>query len=138
MKDFDFFLNFKYVIFPDFYTVKDLDDNEYVFLKTDEKKTEYLKKVADKTQLEAYENHVHLFGKLRKNKRDNAAGVAKLILENLVKQLKIKFPEKKFHVYLDCDYTDHVIIRFHQHWEDECPYYDTNEFSSIIEYTIGV
>ena len=52
------------------------------------------------------------------------------------KNLKINFPNKKFHIYLDCDFFDHVIIRFHQHWEDELPYYNVREFPNIEEYTI--
>ena len=138
MKDFDFILNYKFAIFPVFYTVRDLKNNEYVFLQTEERKTNYLGTVTDKTQLEAYENHIHLFGKLKKRYRNHAVSVAKLIMENIIRELKIGFPDKKFHVYLDCDFSDHVIIRFHQHWDDEHPYYDVKEFSTITEYIIGV
>lgn len=37
---------------------------------------------------------------------------------------------------LDCDFSDHIIIRFYQHWKDEHPYYDVKEFTTITEYTI--
>jgi len=39
---------------------------------------------------------------------------------------------------LDCDFSDHIIIRFHQHWKGERLYYDVKEFSTITEYTVGM
>lgn len=62
----------------------------------------------------------------------------RLITRNLAKELKFHFPNKKFHVYLDCDFSDRIIIRFYQHWENETPYYNVEEFSTIEEYTIGI
>ena len=67
MNKINFLIKFQYVIFPTFYTIKDLENNEYVFLKTEDDEIKILNSVKDKTQLEAYENHVHLFGKLKKN-----------------------------------------------------------------------
>ena len=61
-----------------------------------------------------------------------------MITNNLVRVLGLKFPNKKFLVYLDCDFDDHIIIRFHQIWENEFPYYDANNFSTIKEYTVGI
>ena len=48
MKAFDFIINFKFIIFPEFYTVKDLQNNEYVFLKTNETAIDSLELVKDK------------------------------------------------------------------------------------------
>ena len=92
--------------------------------------------VKDKTQLEGYENHFHLFGKIRKRYQKKVEVVTNLILQNLIKELRQNFPNKKFRVYLDCDFSDHVIIRFHQYWEDEHPYYNPDEFPSITEFKI--
>ena len=66
MNKFDLLLKFHYALFPTFYTIKDSEDNEYVFLKTEDDEIKILNSVKDKTQLEAYENHIHLFGKLKK------------------------------------------------------------------------
>ena len=81
---------------------------------------------------------MHLFGKVRKKYQNKAFDVAKMITNNLVQELTENFPNKKFHVYLECDFSDHIIIRFHQHWENEYPYFDVKEFSTIFEYTIGI
>jgi len=48
MKALDFIINFKFIIFPEFYTVKDLQNNEYVFLKTNETAIDSLELVKDK------------------------------------------------------------------------------------------
>ena len=70
------------ILFPKFYTAIDSEDNEYIFLKTQDSMINSLDKVSDKTQLEAYENHIH-------------------------------------------------ILRFHQLWENEEPYYDVKDFPNI-------
>ena len=133
MNFFDSFFELENIIFPKFYTVADSDNNEYVFLQNGEK-IKTLSHVQDKTQLEAYENHFHIFGKIQQKYKKQALKAAELITENLIKQLTSQFPDKKFHVYLSCDIKDHVIIRFHQHWNDEHPYYDVNEFPEIKEF----
>lgn len=138
MDKLDFVFKFHFAIFPDFYTVKDSENNEYVFLKTEDNEIKSLKSVKDKTQLEAYENHIHLFGKVNKKHQKNALKISQMITNNLVRVLGLKFPNKKFLVYLDCDFDDHIIIRFHQIWENEFPYYDANNFSTIKEYTVGI
>ena len=70
MKALDFIINFKFIIFPEFYTVKDLQNNEYVFLKTNETAIDSLELVKDKTQTEAFENHVHIFGKTKRKEQE--------------------------------------------------------------------
>lgn len=137
MDIFDFIINLSFIVFPELYTVMDSENNEYVFLKSGEK-INSLGIVKDKTQLEAFENHVHLFGKVKKNRRQAALAAARLIANNLIKELRLHFPNKKFHIFLDCDFSDHIIVRFHQHWDDEPPYYDCTEFSTIEEFTIGI
>lgn len=132
----DYLIICQSIIFPKFYTVKDNGNNEYVFLKTGEKEIHSLNVVNDKTQLEGYENHFHLFGKVKKCYQKKARIVINLITQNLIKELKQTYPNKKFRVYLDCDFSDHVIIRFHQQWHDEHSYYDVAEFPSITEFII--
>ena len=90
-----------------------------------------LDKVSDKTQLEAYENHIHICGKVKKRVQHTAITSAKLITKNLIENLKTSFPNKNFYVYLDCDFNDHIIVRFHQLWENEAPYYDVKDFPNI-------
>ena len=101
------------ILFPQFYTVKDSKNNEYIFLKTGDSVINSLHKVTDKTQLEAYENHFHICDKVKKSVQQTAFACAKLITSNLIEQLKIKFPNKKFYVYFDCNFKEHIIIRFH-------------------------
>ena len=137
MNSLDFIINNQFLIFPEFYTVKDLEGNEYVFIRTDDDEISSIKSVKDKTQLEAYENHIHIFDKLKRQYYKSGKEVAHLITNNLIKRLRENFPNKKFHVYLACDLKDHTIIRFHQHWDDEIPYYDVKEFTTITEYTVG-
>lgn len=138
MDKLDFLIKFHFAVFPEFYTIKDFENNEYVFLKTEDNEIKILQSVTDKTQLEAYENHIHLFGKVKKRYQKDSLKVAQLITENLVKQLGLRFPDKKFKVYLDCDFEEHIIIRFHQVWKNELPYYNVNDFSTITEYTVDM
>lgn len=137
MNVFDFIIDSQSIIFPVFYTLRDSENNEYVFLKTGEVSNKTLDYVSDKTQLEAFENHVHLFEKVKKKHRQKALDSARLIASNLAKELRVRFPDKRFHVFLDCDFPDHAIIRFHQHWEGEPAYYNTKEFSTIEEIIVG-
>ena len=137
MNGFKTIIELQDILFPKFYTVKDSENNEYIFLKTGGSEINSLNKVADKTQLEAYENHFHICGKVKKIVQQIAFTSAKLITNNLIQQLKLKFPNKKFYVYLDCDFRDHIIIRFHQIWKDEEPYYDIKDFPNIEVYKIG-
>ncbi|MBR6192866.1 MAG: hypothetical protein IKQ66_01750 [Treponema sp.] len=137
MNGFKTIIELQDILFPKFYTVRDSENNEYIFLKTGGPEINSLNKVADKTQLEAYENHFHICGKVKKSVQQIAFTSAKLITNNLIQQLKLKFPNKKFYVYLDCDFRDHIIIRFHQIWKDEEPYYDIKDFPNIEVYKIG-
>ena len=86
MEKLNYIIDFKYIIFPKFYTATDAEHNEYVFLQTGEDKIKSL---------------------------------------NFVDEL-------------DCDFSDHVIVRFHQHWENEAPFYDIDCFPNIREYKIGL
>jgi len=79
MINLDFLIQFQFVIFPEFYAVRDSEDNEYVFLRTGDDKIKSIKSVTDKTQFEAYENHVHLFGKVGKKHQGEAVKVAHFI-----------------------------------------------------------
>ena len=138
MNCFETIIELQAILFPEFYTVKDTENNEYIFLKTGDSVINSLNKVSDKTYLEAYENHFHICDKVKKSVQQTAFISAKLITNNLIQQLKIKFPNKKFYVYLDCNFKEHVIIRFHQIWKDEDPYYDKKVFPNIEVYKIEV
>ena len=75
---------------------------------------------------------------MKKKYQNDALKVSQIITENLVKELKLQFPNKKFLVYLDCDFNEHTIIRFHQNWTNELPYYDINDFPTIKVYSVGI
>jgi len=131
MNGFKTIIELQDILFPKFYTAIDSENNEYIFLKTQDSKIDSLDKVSDKTQLEAYENHIHICGKVKKRVQYTAITSAKLITKNLIENLKTSFPNKNFYVYLDCDFNDHIILRFHQLWENEAPYYDVKDFPNI-------
>jgi len=131
MNGFKAIIELQDILFPKFYTAIDSEDNEYIFLKTQDSTINSLDKVSDKTQLEAYENHIHICGKVKKRVQYTAITSAKLITKNLIENLKASFPNKNFYVYLDCDFNDHIILRFHQLWENEAPYYDVKDFPNI-------
>ena len=110
------------ILFPQFYTVKDSKNNEYIFLKTGDSVINSLHKVTDKTQLEAYENHFHICDKVKKSVQQTAFACAK----------------KKFYVYFDCNFKEHIIIRFHQIWKNEEPYHNVKDFPNMEVYKIGI
>ena len=138
MNGFKAIIELQDILFPKFYTAMDSENNEYIFLKTQDSMINSLDKVSDKTQLEAYENHIHICGKVKKRAQHIAITSAKLITKNLIENLKTSFPNKSFYVYLDCDFNDHIILRFHQLWENEAPYYDVKDFPNMEVYKIGI
>lgn len=125
------------IIYPEFYLVKDMSGNEFVLLKTDTIEDFKQITVTDKTQTEAFLNHIHLFDRVSKNDCCKLEAVGKKIAQNLFERLKSSFPQKKFVVYLEINPKDSTIIRFHQIWEDEYMFIDSSakyENTVIFEY----
>ncbi len=119
-------LNLMPIVYPQFYTLHDTAKNELVFLKTGETEAGELN-VTGKTQCEAVNNHFHLFEKVGEKNYESVVEIGKNIANNLFISLTQSFPNKSFVVYLEVNVKDSVIIRFHQKWEDEPPYFDMTQ-----------
>ena len=109
-----------------FYTRRDPSGAEFVLLAgEDTPETGPLPRAPeDRTQYEAVLNHCHLFpGPLRPRKLAEArrAGLAAAL--SLRDSLARAFPGKRFAVFLTVSPED-VILRFHQLWPEEPPYYE--------------
>jgi len=109
---------------------------------TDENGTEYvlfsycmnsITNITDKTAFEALENHTHLLYNLTKEEFDRLIPVAQNLGKSLLNNLICNFPERHFTVYVTIQVNDSMIIRFHQKWENEPPYYNPADFNSPTE-----
>ena len=108
-------------------TIQDSFGNEYVV--TAGSSLEEAPPVEDKTAFEAVENHVHIVDRVRKDEFEALIDVAHVLGPAVLRNLQMSYPEKKFFVFVSLCLGDSMIIRFHQQWEDEVPYYDTSSFS---------
>ena len=78
----------------------------------------------DRTQYEAVLNHCHLFpGPLRPRQLAEARRAGLAAARSLRDSLARAFPGKRFAVFLTVSPED-VILRFHQLWPGEAPYYE--------------
>ena len=127
MNKYQFLKELMPVLSPRFYCWNDTNGNELVFLETEGEHFGEPFAVSDKTQLEALENHIHLFGRIRPENRTEAREIAIRIACNLQGALEHRFPDKQFLVFLTINPKDATIIRFHQVWDGEPPYYDADE-----------
>ena len=84
--------------------------------------------IDDKTEFEADYNHVCVAEEI--DERDFAVLARYLpkIGEALLKCLEHDFPDKKFVVFALIRLHDKAVIRFHQLFEGEKPYYDRSQF----------
>jgi len=117
-----------YLIYPDFHIMKDSSGQEMVFLCEHKQIENWV--VENRTVVEALENHVHVFDNVKKRYRNDVKRISIAISRNLLRSLMQQFPDKSFVVYLDLNYKDSVIIRFHQIWADEEIYYEPKCFQS--------
>ena len=128
------------IVYPSFYCRRDSLENELIFLNLGQEVKDKPIIVSDKTQYEAFENHFHLFGRVNKENRASAKDLGIAISKNLAKELKRTFPNKSFIVFLTIDWKDSTIIRFHQMWENESPYFDAKKFdygdTEVIEFHV--
>ncbi len=114
-----------------FKTISDEKGNEYVLFSMSQ--CDSIRNIEDKTAFEAIENHVHLLERIKKQEFENLISVAKILGQTLANSLKIQFPAKNFYVYVSLRLHDSMIIRFHQKWENEEPYYDLDTDIGNIE-----
>ena len=105
-----------------FKILKDKDNNEYVVFSNSP--IDELGKVEDKTEFEAIENHVHILDNIKENEFDELLLIANDLGHIFHQVLKNNFPDKFFYVYISLTLYDSMIIRFHQKWGGEVPYYN--------------
>lgn len=102
--------------------------NEYIVFSNSN--VEVIQNVEDHTAFEALENHVHLLDDISKREFDNLEHAANGLGTGLLHSLNYSYPEKHFFVYVTYRLHDSLIIRFHQKWGNESPYYDVNNFKA--------
>jgi hypothetical protein len=137
LKKYELLLGLLQVIYPVFCVKKDSEGNEFVLFDTGSCKEDILGVIADKTQYEAVENHFHLFNRVSEENKETIEKIGTAIAKNMLRALINTFPEKKFIVYLEVNIKDTTIVRFHQIWENELPYFDVKQFrgeAKIIEF----
>ena len=122
------------IMFPEFYSLKDADGNELILLDTGNREKSFGKEKIDKTQTEAYLNHFHVWGRFRACDEMKIKKLCERIAKNLLERLVCKYNKKKFVVFLEVNSRESIIIRFHQIWENEPTYYDTDYFTNVTEF----
>ena len=110
-----------------FKTILDEKGNEYIVFQNSI--FEEIKDVDDKTAFEAVENHIHLLDNIKKNEFSELTNIGANLGKALLASLKASFPNKSFYVFVDVSLGDSFIIRFHQKWKGEVPYYDVENLA---------
>ena len=112
----------------EFKIIKDEYKNEFIVYKTSQINS--VKNIADKTEFEALENHVHLLDNIKKDEFELLTNFAQNIGNVVLNSLKVCYPNKRFRVYISVHLHNSMIIRFHQVWQGEDPYYHPEDFHS--------
>ena len=118
-----------------FKTIMDDTGNEYVVYQNST--IDHISGIDDKTAFEALENHVHLLDRVKASEFDSLVVIGNQLGKALLARLKFQFPEKSFFVFVSIHLGDSFIIRFHQKWENEAPYYIPEQFQSATEKVLG-
>lgn len=111
-----------------FYTRRDPSGAEFVLLDTDDApdSSPLSRTVEDRTGYEALLNHVHLFSDpIPPEGIAEAREMALAAAQKLRNTLGRTFPGKRFAVFLTLNSED-GILRFHQLWPGEVPYYQVS------------
>ncbi len=111
-----------------FKTVTDEDGNEYVLLA--DNGIDSLEQIEDKTEFEAIQNHVHLLDRITKKEIRELTAVGMKLGQALLESLRFHYPNKEFIVFVSMRLKHSFIIRFHQKWKGEEPYYNPEDFDS--------
>ncbi len=109
-----------------FGTVCDSAGNEYVLCDAACRSFTPDMEITDKTAYEAVENHVHIADNVKKDEFERWCHIADVLGSLLADRLRARFPQKSFSVFVTVGLHDSVIIRFHQNWKNEPPYYDVS------------
>lgn len=112
-------------------TVVDQAGNEYVFFA--DTPFASVTDVKDKTEFEALETHVHLLDNITKEEFGKLTSAARSIGAVVLHSLQTHFPQKRFVVYVSLKLHGSMILRFHQIWENEEPYYNVSQWNSDTE-----
>ena len=111
-----------------FKTIADDRGNEYVLFGDSTMTKSDMPYISDRTEFEALENHVHLLEKITKKEFKDSEEVLNFLGKSLLNCLRQTYPDKHFFVYVSIDLKDSMIVRFHQKWENEMPYYTDKDF----------
>ena len=101
--------------------VTDKSSKDFVLLSGSHGELDY--EVQDKTEFEAVNNHVHILDKLSPSELDGLREIAPVLCRCIQYTLQAKYPGRQFYVYATASVNDSFILRFHQSWDDEPPYY---------------
>lgn len=112
----------------DFKTAVDEQGNEYVLFA--DNNLDLIENIQDKTAFEAFENHIHLIDNIKNNEFGKLVAIAQNFGMALLNCLQIRYPQKRFIVYVSLRLKDSMIIRFHQRWENEEPFCNPRDFVS--------
>ena len=119
-----------------FKSIYDKNGNEYIIF--DDNSLDSIDDIVDRTAFEAYENHVHLLNYVSAEDYLQCTPIARSIGNALLCSLQASYPGKSFIVYVSIRKRDSMIIRFHQKWENETPYYNPECFISDQEQVIRI
>ncbi len=111
--------------------IRDEHDTEYVVFENSS--LDYVQNINDKTEFEAVETHQHLLDNIRKKEFTRLFPIAEALGKSVLCCLKQTFPNKNFVVFVSLGIHESFIIRFHQKWANEKPYYDPHSFNSLTE-----
>jgi|LSQX01.2.fsa_nt_gb hypothetical protein len=112
-------------------TIYDESGNEFVVF--NHSNLDCVQSIKDKTEFEAIENHIHLLDNIKEDEFESLDTISKILVKSIIYNLKCWYPEKQFFVYVSIRLHDSMIIRFHQKWINEEPYFNTADFTSPIE-----
>ena len=114
-----------------FKTIEDEEGNEYVLFAQNE--LSCIEGITDHTAFEACENHVHLLNHIKAETFNICISIAASIGQAVLNNLQVAYPQKKFIVFVSMQKNDSLILRFHQKWPNEEPYYNPDDFQSSEE-----
>ena len=97
-------------------------EDGYTYILRESYEQEKVGKIEDKTAFEAVENHVHLLDRVKLKEYKKLEKIAPTLLASL----KYQYPSRSFSAYVTITLHDSMILRFHQNWDGEPPYYDEN------------
>lgn len=124
----------KLINLSDIFFFKEVSDERgksYILLRNN--KIESIRGIEDHVAFEAVENHVHIIDKVKKRHFGDCCTLGTNIGLALRDALAYSYPERRFVVFVSITVGESMIVRFHQCWEGETPYYDAADWSGSKE-----